>query len=80
MYIMFPIGWMYYFGVNLDNRFSVPDFWPKPETTNRVPFEREDIAKELERLKRRRLRLRDERLAMAEAEEKERNANTEQTS
>lgn len=33
---------MYYFGTNLDNRFSVPDFWPAPETTNRIPFERED--------------------------------------
>ena len=47
---MFPIGWMYYFGTNLDNRFSVPDFWPKPEETNRIPFEREDIRKELDRL------------------------------
>lgn len=62
MYITFPIGWMYYFGTNLDNRFSVPDFWPKPEETNKVPFDREDIGKELDRLRNRRLRLRDERM------------------
>ena len=62
MYIAFPIGWMYYFGTNLDNRFSVPDFWPKPEETNKIPFDREDIGKELEALRNRRLRLRDERL------------------
>lgn len=62
MYIAFPIGWMYYFGTNLDQRFSVPDFWPKPEETNKIPFHKEDIGKELERLRARRLRLRDERL------------------
>ena len=62
MYIAFPIGWMYYFGTNLDQRFSVPDFWPKPEETNKIPFDREDIGKELERLRARRLRLREERL------------------
>ena len=62
MYIMFPIAIMYYYGTNLDNRFSVPDFWPKPEQTNRVPFEREEIRAELERLRGRRLFLRDQRL------------------
>jgi protein PET100 len=63
MYIMFPIAIMYYYGTNLDNRFSVPDFWPKPEQTNRVPFERDDIAAELERLKAKRLYMRDKRIA-----------------
>lgn len=63
MYIMFPIAIMYYYGTNLDRRFSVPDFWPKPEQTNRVPFERDDIAAELERLKAKRLYLRDKRIA-----------------
>ncbi|KAJ4347941.1 uncharacterized protein N0V89_009313 [Didymosphaeria variabile] len=51
MYIMFPIGIMYYFGTNLDGKFSVPDFWPKPEQTHRIPYDREDIKAELERLK-----------------------------
>ncbi|KAL8678758.1 MAG: hypothetical protein Q9186_004909 [Xanthomendoza sp. 1 TL-2023] len=55
MYIMFPIGWMYYFGTNLENRFAVPDFWPAPETTHKIPFERDELKAELERLKRRRL-------------------------
>lgn len=55
MYILFPIGVMYYFGTNLDNRFSVPDFWPKPEQTHKIPFERDEIVKELERIKARNL-------------------------
>jgi len=59
---MFPIAIMYYYGKNLDNRFSVPDFWPKPEQTNRIPFEKEEIHSELERLRQRRLFLREKRL------------------
>ena len=51
-----------YFGTNLDRRFAVPDFWPKPSETHRIPFEREEIAAEMERLKRRRLWLREQRL------------------
>ncbi|CAG8959409.1 hypothetical protein HYFRA_00001307 [Hymenoscyphus fraxineus] len=62
MYIMFPIAIMYYYGTNLDNKFSVPGFWPKPEQTNRIPFEREEIRSELERLRARRLFLRERRL------------------
>lgn len=57
MYIMFPIGIMYYFGTNLDGKFSVPDFWPKPEQTHRIPYEREEIKAELERLKARNLEM-----------------------
>jgi protein PET100 len=63
MYVMFPIGVMYYFGTNLDNRFSVPDFWPKPENVNRIPLERDEIQAELVRLRERRLYLREQRLA-----------------
>lgn len=55
MYILFPIGVMYYFGTNLDNRFQVPDFWPKEGQTHKIPYEREEIKKELERLKARNL-------------------------
>jgi len=54
---------MYYFGTNLDNKFNVEGFWPKPEQTHKIPTEREEIIKELDRLKRRRLALRDQRLA-----------------
>jgi protein PET100 len=64
MYIMFPIGIMYYFGVNLDSRFKVPDFWPKEGQTHRIPFEREEITEELQRLKQRRLAARAHRMAI----------------
>jgi protein PET100, fungi type len=62
MYIMFPIGIMYYFGTNLDSRFQVPDFWPKEGQSNRIPFEKEDIQSELARLKSQRLANRARRL------------------
>ncbi|CAK4034037.1 related to cytochrome-c oxidase assembly [Lecanosticta acicola] len=66
MYIMFPIGFMYYFGINLDERFAVPDFWPKKGQTHEIPFEKDDIAEELERLKRKRLAARARRMAAEE--------------
>lgn len=69
MYIMFPIGIMYYFGTNLDSRFSVPDFWPKPGQTHTIPFEREEIKEELERLKQRRLEARARRLELERREQ-----------
>ncbi len=53
---------MYYFGVNLDTRFSVPDFWPAPETTHKIPFEREELKELSERLKAERLEKRRRRL------------------
>ncbi|KAF2755594.1 hypothetical protein EJ05DRAFT_478567 [Pseudovirgaria hyperparasitica] len=70
MYISFPIGIMYYFGTNLDGRFKVDNFWPSQEQTYKIPFEREEIDKELARLKAKRLKIRDERLAQ-EARAKE---------
>ncbi|KAI6250750.1 hypothetical protein HI914_00458 [Erysiphe necator] len=62
MYIMFPIAIMYYYGTNLDNRFSVPGFWPKPEESHRIPFDRDEIKAEMERLRKKRLDLREKRL------------------
>lgn len=62
MYLFFPIAFMGYFGTNLDERFAVPDFWPKPEQANKVPTERDEIKAELERLRARRLFLRSKRL------------------
>ena len=67
MYIMFPIGIMFYYGHNLDARFKVPDFWPKPEQTHKIPFERDEIKSELKRLQERRLALREMRLQREEA-------------
>ena len=64
MYIMFPITIMFYFGTNLDRRFSVPDFWPPADMANKIPFERDEITSELERLKQRRLQNRAKRLGM----------------
>lgn len=49
---MFPIGWMYYFGTNLENRFSVEGFWPTAEQSHKIPYEREDIKAEVERIQR----------------------------
>ena len=63
---MFPIAWMYYFGTNLEQRFSVPDFWPRAEQTYRIPFEKDEIHGELERLKQRRLERRRVRLEKGE--------------
>lgn len=59
---------MYYFGTNLDERFAVPGFWPKKEETHRIPFEKDEIKTELERLRRRRLERREKRLAAGAAE------------
>lgn len=54
---------MYYFGTNLEERFSVPDFWPKENQTHKIPYEKDEIQSELARLKAKRLALRDQRLA-----------------
>ncbi|KFY49618.1 hypothetical protein V495_00514 [Pseudogymnoascus sp. VKM F-4514 (FW-929)] len=67
MYIMFPIGIMFYYGHNLDKRFQVPDFWPKAEQTHKIPFERDEIKSELDRLRAKRLYLREQRLKKEQA-------------
>ncbi|KAI9756972.1 MAG: hypothetical protein M4579_003630 [Chaenotheca gracillima] len=64
IYILFPIGIMYHFGTNLDRRFAVPEFWPTADQTNKVPFERDEINAELERLKNLRLERRKRRLEL----------------
>ncbi|OXV08949.1 hypothetical protein Egran_03289 [Elaphomyces granulatus] len=51
LYILFPIGWMYYFGTNLDERFSVPGFWPTAEQSHKIPLEKEEIDRELWRMR-----------------------------
>ncbi|KAF4303785.1 hypothetical protein SLS57_006480 [Botryosphaeria dothidea] len=63
LYILFPIGYMYYFGTNLEERFSVPDFWPKEGQTHKIPYEKDEIQSELARLRARRLALREQRMA-----------------
>lgn len=69
---MFPIGIMFYFGTNLDNRFSVEGFWPKPEECNKLPRDRDEVKAEYERIvARQRFRqaqkkLEEDRMAQAE--------------
>ncbi|KAI5465835.1 hypothetical protein BGZ63DRAFT_460540 [Mariannaea sp. PMI_226] len=70
-YVMFPIGIMFYFGTNLDNRFAVKNFWPKPEECNKLPYDRDEIKAEYERIvarqKLRMARKMDEERRLAEA-------------
>lgn len=42
---------MYYFGTNLDDRFSVPGFWPTTEQSHKIPLEKEEIDRELSRMR-----------------------------
>ncbi|KAJ5669319.1 hypothetical protein N7462_010389 [Penicillium macrosclerotiorum] len=51
MYVLFPIGWMYYFGTNLDDRFKVKGFWPSEEQSHKIPLDKEEIDKELARMR-----------------------------
>ncbi|KAL2007334.1 hypothetical protein VTN00DRAFT_8772 [Thermoascus crustaceus] len=51
MYILFPIGWMYYFGTNLEERFSVPGFWPTKDQSHKIPTDKEEIDRELARMR-----------------------------
>lgn len=71
MYLMFPIGWMYYFGTNLENRFSVEGFWPTAEQSHKIPYEKEEIKAEVERIQREMKRRKEiqSREALAQARE-----------
>ncbi|CRG86247.1 hypothetical protein PISL3812_03250 [Talaromyces islandicus] len=76
MYILFPIGWMYYFGTNLEERFTVRDFWPTAEQSHKIPESKEEIDRELNRMRRldilkreRRLREQQQQETAAPAEE-----------
>lgn len=50
MYLAFPIGWMYYFGTNLDERFAVPDYWPTEANSHTLPYDHKDLKAEVVRL------------------------------
>lgn len=62
VYVLFPVAMMWYFGSNLDEKFSVPGFWPSKEQSNKVPRDRQELDDELERLKLIRLNMRQKRL------------------
>lgn len=42
---------MYYFGTNLDDRFNVTGFWPSAEQSHKIPLEKEEIDRELTRMR-----------------------------
>ena len=62
---------MWYFGTNLESRFSVPDFWPEPGTTHKIPFEREELKELSEQLKAQRLERRRKRSELEKVEMRE---------
>ncbi|KAH0846709.1 hypothetical protein AYO21_11584 [Fonsecaea monophora] len=49
LYLSFPIGYMYYFGTNLENRFAVPGFWPTQDQSHKIPYDKDEIRAEIER-------------------------------
>ena len=57
---------MYYFGTNLEERFAVPDFWPKQTQSHKIPLEKSEIEQELARMNRERDRRIMERKAREE--------------
>ncbi|KIW26969.1 uncharacterized protein PV07_06752 [Cladophialophora immunda] len=71
LYLSFPIGYMYYFGTNLENRFAVPGFWPTAEQSHKIPYDKEEIRAEIERhqrlMREQRDRQRSEALEQAKA-------------
>ncbi|PYH82311.1 hypothetical protein BO82DRAFT_353860 [Aspergillus uvarum CBS 121591] len=67
-YILFPIGWMYYFGTNLDDRFTIQGFWPTAEQSHKIPLEKEEIDRELNRMRMNDAIRRERRQREAEAE------------
>ncbi|KAJ5139317.1 uncharacterized protein N7515_004165, partial [Penicillium bovifimosum] len=72
MYVLFPIGWMYYFGTNLDDRFATKGFWPTAEQSHKIPLDKEEIDKELARMRMADAVKRERRIAEAEAAEQAR--------
>lgn len=69
MYLMFPIGWMYYFGTNLEDRFTVEGFWPTQEQSHKIPHEKEEIRAEIERIQREIRRRKEAEAALATAKD-----------
>lgn len=79
LYVLFPIGSMYYFGTNLDKRFSVPGFWPTTEQSHKIPLEKEEIDQELARMRTLDLKRRErrrEREALAQAQQAQAQSQT----
>ena len=72
---------MYYFGTNLENRFSVKGFWPTTEQSHKIPDSKEEIDQELSRMRVRDSILREKRLqAAVAASDAEENISNDRTS
>ncbi|GME68819.1 unnamed protein product [[Candida] boidinii] len=50
-YLLTPISVMYYVGIDTDRKFSVPGYWPDPDTLNKIPKEPYEIQAELARMR-----------------------------
>ncbi|PYH48195.1 uncharacterized protein BP01DRAFT_354038 [Aspergillus saccharolyticus JOP 1030-1] len=79
-YVLFPIGWMYYFGTNLDERFTVHGFWPTAEQSHKIPLEKEEIDRELNRMRMADAVRRERRQRQAEAEAQQAQVQTQSSS
>ncbi|ABN65787.2 predicted protein [Scheffersomyces stipitis CBS 6054] len=51
-YLLTPICVMYYVGLDTDNKFNLPGFWPDPSTLNQIPKEPHEIQAEIARIRR----------------------------
>ncbi|CAK9436896.1 uncharacterized protein LODBEIA_P14180 [Lodderomyces beijingensis] len=51
-YLLSPILVMYYVGLNTDEKFNLPGFWPDPTTLNQIPKEPHEIQAEVARIRR----------------------------
>ncbi|KAK6197591.1 uncharacterized protein RJT21DRAFT_123425 [Scheffersomyces amazonensis] len=51
-YLLTPICVMYYVGIDTDNKFNLPGFWPDPATLNQIPKEPYEIQAEVARIRR----------------------------
>ncbi|KAG7196070.1 uncharacterized protein KQ657_000081 [Scheffersomyces spartinae] len=70
-YLLTPISIMYYTGLDTDQKFNIPGFWPDPATLNQIPKEPYEIQAEIARIRRERAEKRkrlEERAKMLEEE------------
>ncbi|KAK6463771.1 hypothetical protein DFJ63DRAFT_135687 [Scheffersomyces coipomensis] len=54
-YLLTPICVMYYVGIDSDEKFNLPGFWPDPSTLNQIPKEPYEIQAEIARIRRERV-------------------------
>ncbi|GMM50286.1 Pet100 protein [Starmerella bacillaris] len=52
VYITAPICLMLYVGNNTHDKLNIEDFWPDPNRLNQIPKDRDELKREIERMKR----------------------------